>query len=793
MPLANDIFDYVSREGYKPEKAKSLAKKLGITKKRQSEFDVALHDLVAEGRLRFLDSGRVAAKVPPGFVLGVIKKTKSGAGFLIPHEPRPPQLEGDVYIDRQDMGDTQQGDEVLVRLISRRRSGGQRCGVIVDVVERATNVFVGTYFEENDAGWVNIDGKNFNDPIWVGDPGAKGAQDGDKVVIEMLRFPSHRQKGEAVLTEVLGPRGEVGVDTLTVIHEYGIPDEFPDEVLEDARIEAENWDESILDGREDLTGTTIVTIDPKDARDFDDAISLERTEDGHWHLGVHIADVSHFVQPGTELDREAQKRGTSVYLPTKVIPMLPEVISNGLASLQEQKLRYCKSALIEFTGEGIPVHTRFASTAIKVTRRFAYEEVMPLIEAGKAARGKVSAKVHKLLCDMHKLAMMLRKRRFVQGALEMDMPEVRLTFDKEGRVNGAIEAEHDESHEIIEEFMLAANIAVATELSRRGLPFLQRVHGEPNPTKLTAFAQFVTSLGYKLSNPQSRSHIQKVIAQARDTPESHAVNYALLRSMQQAEYSPFNIGHYALAEQDYCHFTSPIRRYPDLLVHRLLEGIITSRRSHMGASEQELVRLGRQCSATERRAERAERELTKIKLLTYLEGRIGEELETVITGVDSYGFFCRGIEMPAEGLVHVSTLPGHDFWDYDRATMTLTGRRANQTFRLGDRVIVTVAHVDVDRRELDFHFERRATAAATKVKKAPAAQQKPRSKDRRAKADAKPAGRGSSSAKPGKKSSTGGSAKKKSAAGKSGHNRKRSGNAQTDTKSTSRKRGKRRR
>lgn len=704
MSLRDELINYVSREGYKPEKPKAVAKKLGVTKKRQSEFDVALHDLVADGQLRFLDSGRVAASVPPGYVLGVIKKTSSGAGFLIPHEPRPPGLVGDVYIDRRDMGDVQQGDEVLARLISRRRSGGQRCGIIVDVVERATNVFVGTYTEENDAGWVQVDGKNFNDPIWVGDPGAKGAQAGDKVVIEMLRFPSHRQQGEAVLTKVLGPRGQVGIDTLTIIHEYGLPDEFPEEVLDDARIEAENFEEGHLDGRDDLTGETIVTIDPVDARDFDDAISLKRSEDGHWHLGVHIADVAHFVQPGTALDREAEKRGTSVYLPTKVIPMLPEVISNGLASLQEGHVRYVKSAFIEFTPAGVPVHTRFGSSAIKVTRRFAYEEVMPLIQAGKGARGKVSAAIHKLLCDMHTLAMILRKRRFVQGALEMDMPEIKLTFDKEGRVSGAVERAHDESHEIIEEFMLAANIAVATELSRRGLPFLRRVHGEPSPIKLKAFADFVKSLGYELKNVQSRQQIQGVLTRVKDAPESQAVNYALLRSMKQAEYSPFNVGHYALAELDYCHFTSPIRRYPDLLVHRLLEGIIHKRRSHTGVGEQELVRLGRHCSDTERRAERAERELVKIKLLTYLAERVGTELDAIITGVDSYGFFCRGIELPAEGLVHVSTLPGHDFWDYDQPTMTLTGRRSGLTFRLGDRVRITVAHVDVDRRELDFQF-----------------------------------------------------------------------------------------
>ncbi len=344
------------------------------------------------------------------------------AGFLIPHEPRPASLVGDVYIDRQDVQDAQSGDEVLVRLTSRRRSGGQRCGIVVDVVQRATNDFVGTYFEDQGAGWVQIDGSNFNEAIWVGDPGAKGAQEGDKVVIEMVRFPAHGQIGEAVLTKVLGARGQVGVDTLTVIHEFGLPVEFSEAVLEEARIEAENFGESIPEGREDLTGETIVTIDPADARDFDDAISLTRSEDGHWHLGVHIADVSHFVQPGTALDREAELRGTSVYLPTLVIPMLPEVISNGLASLQQKRLRLTKSVFIEYTAEGVPVHTRMANTAISVTRRFAYEQVLPIIQQTEPGGSKVSAKVRQLLTRMHELAMLLRRRRFVQGRWNSTCP-----------------------------------------------------------------------------------------------------------------------------------------------------------------------------------------------------------------------------------------------------------------------------------------------------------------------------------------------------------------------------------
>ena len=349
---------------------------------------------------------------------------------------------------------------------------------------RATSTFVGVYFEDGGNGFVRVDGTTFTDPIFVGDPGAKGAQPDDKVVIEMVRFPTHFQTGEAVLTTVLGARGEVGIDTLSIIHEFGLPTEFSDEVLAEAHRQADEFDETNLSGRRDLTKETIVTIDPADARDFDDAISLEQTPDGHWHLGVHIADVAHFVQPGSPLDKDARFRGTSVYLPHHVIPMLPEVISNSLASLQQGKIRYTKSAFIEYSAEGIPLHTEFANSAIRVTRRFAYEEVLPIVREPDRFKSKVAAKVRALLGRMHTLAMLLRRRRFEAGALELNLPEIKIDFDKDGRVSGAHESEHDESHQIIEEFMLAANVAVATELSDRDLTFLRRAHPDPDERKL---------------------------------------------------------------------------------------------------------------------------------------------------------------------------------------------------------------------------------------------------------------------------------------------------------------------
>lgn len=713
MPrLSKEIVEFVQRPGYKAIKAKALAKKLGITKKKMTEFDQALAEAEAADEIRISPSGKIQPKRAADTYIGIVRKILSGDAFVILHEPKPARIPGDVFIDKHDLKDAQSGDEVQIRLLKRRRAGGQRCGYVVDVLERSTNVLVGTYFEEDDAGWVQIDGKDYLEPVWVGDPGAKGAIDGDKVVVEMLRFPAVGQTGEGVLTKVLGPRGEPGVDTQLIIHEFGIPDEFTEDVLEAARQEADNFDENDLSEREDLTGMTIVTIDPVDARDFDDAISLERTDEGHWMLGVHIADVSHFVQPGSELDRSAAMRGTSVYLPTKVIPMLPEVISNGLASLQEGRVRYTMSAFIEYTQDGIPVGTRFSRTAIKVSKRFAYEEVLPIVHGEKQTTdsgGKVPGKIRKLLADMHHLAMTLRKRRFAKGALELDMPEVRVKLDSHGKVTGAAEVVHDESHQMIEEFMLAANIAVATELDDRGIEFLRRVHADPSVQKMTALGEFVSLLGFEIKRVQSRRDLQKLLELVQGTPEERAVNYALLRSLKQAEYSPIEMGHYALAEEQYCHFTSPIRRYPDLLIHRLMWGVISKNPTSMGHGMEELLRIGRHCSTTERRAERAERELTKIKLLTYFENRVGEQMEAVITGVDRYGFFCRGVEIPAEGLVHISTLSNREYYEFDRASMSLIARGSGKAFRLGDHVVVEVAHVDVDRRELNFQLVRSAT------------------------------------------------------------------------------------
>ncbi|MCC6125844.1 MAG: ribonuclease R [Pirellulales bacterium] len=805
--LQQSILQFVHQPGYRPMKPRIIARNLGVPKEQAADVKKAVKRMVRQGQLQYgsnhlvlpilaaadaqtqaaaadaaldkrileklalrLPASRKAAadkspsKIASGRVVGRFSRTAKGFGFVrlagtgkmpvapgagkMPVAPDEKEL-ADVYIPAKYAGNASTGDTVLVQISKRRRGEPGVRGEIVEILERQTNQFVGTYFESRGSGYVQVDGTLFARPISVGDPGAKNARPDDKVVFEMVRFPSPLHDGEGVITEVLGPRGKPGVDTLSILREYNLVEPFPEDVLEDARVRAEKFAETVPAGRTDYSKATIVTIDPEDARDFDDAISLERLDGGNWLLGVHIADVSHFVQPKSPLDREARNRATSVYLPDRVIPMLPEIISNGLASLQPGKVRLTKTALIEFTPEGLQVGVELQNSAIKSAKRLTYEQVDAFLADPEAWRKKLGAKVHALLEKMRALAAVLRARRMKKGALELTMPEVKIELDKNGRVSGARVVENTESHQIIEEFMLAANEAVAETIERKGWPFIRRVHQPPTPRKLKALTAFVKELGFKVESLESRFELQKLLKAASGRPDQHAVNFATLRSLQRAVYNPVEEGHYALASDCYCHFTSPIRRYPDLTVHRLVDALLAGqsgtgpffggktrsakkrKTENMDLSPSEspasnkprfdldkLHLLAQHCSDREQRAEAAERELTKMKLLAYMSTRIGEEMEAVVTGVESYGLFVQGVQLPAEGLIHVDSL-ADDYYDFDRASHTLAGRRAGNAFRLGDLLRVVVARVDLERRELDFRLAARKKHSAAKAGKKP--------------------------------------------------------------------------
>jgi len=580
------VLGLVLEENYQPLKARGIAKKLNLLDEER-EVKRSIRKLVKAGELRFGDkhlvlkpekgkrSGKPKAKAKPesgqkskrkssdgkrkdNEVVGTFRKTSGGFGFVTPEDSVVTDRSEDIYIPRSRTGDAANLDKVLVRL----------------------HRFVGSYAENEEQGIVVVDGGTFAHGILVGDAGAKSCKVGDKVVIEMANFPTANSAGEGVIVEVLGDRGQPGVDTRMVIAEFGLPEEFPDAVLEDARRQAEAFDESIGDDRTDFTGKTVVTIDPKTARDFDDAISLEQIENGHWVLGVHIADVSHFVPFRSALDAEAYDRSTSVYLPDKVIPMLPEVISNNLASLQPDRVRYCMTAMIEFTDEGVPIGTELHRGAIKSAHRFNYEEIDDYLENDKPWKKKLTPEVFQTVRDMHTLAMKLRKRRMDRGAINLVLPEVRIDLDDDGKVSGAHTEENTESHQVIEEFMLAANEAVAQRLEDEKLFLIRRIHEPPAKKKLQDLSAFVQSLGIDCDSLQDRFELKRVVEESESMKESHAIHFAVLRTMQKAVYSPQETGHYALASPAYCHFTSPIRRYPDLVIHRMVGDLVDGTELH---------------------------------------------------------------------------------------------------------------------------------------------------------------------------------------------------------------------
>ncbi|ADV62888.1 VacB and RNase II family 3'-5' exoribonuclease [Isosphaera pallida ATCC 43644] len=660
---------------------------------------------------KWVNTRRGVRETSDAVLTGTFKRTSKGFGFVRPRGVT--DRRHDIFIPAEFTLDAASGDLVEARLVRRPRGGwlSNREGRLTRVVQRASGTFVGTYQVQGRRAFVVVDGLKFEEPIPVGDPGAKGARHGDKVAIELARYPTPHHPGQGVVVEVLGPRGVPGVDTLTIIRTFNLPDRFDDLTIAHAREvvlsyvgpdEEDSHATAVRNPRcrrHDLRHLPTVTIDPVDARDFDDAISLERDARGHWTLRVHVADVSALVAPGSPMDVEARARGTSVYLPDRVLPMLPEALSNGIASLQPGEERQAVTVTLDLTPEGIVTAAQFARTWIRVDRRFTYEEAHAIMTNAFDAPEDLAEEHRTLLMQMLELAMILRDRRFRRGALELTMPETKLLLDDQGKVAGARLESHDESHQVIEEFMLAANEAVANYLAQHEVPFLRRCHEDPDPAKLDQFAEFVRGLGLTLDQPQSRSELQRVLDQTASTPLRHAVHYALLRSLKQATYTPESEGHYALASREYCHFTSPIRRYPDLLVHRQLTALIEGRRPM--DDQGQLEALADHCNKTERRAEAAERDLIRLKMLNLLSDHVGREYHAIVTGVEDFALFCQLVELPAEGKIPLEALPP-DLYDYDSRGHSLTARRKGTRYRLGDGLIVKIRRVDPDKRLLEF-------------------------------------------------------------------------------------------
>lgn len=667
---------------------------------QSSEMRNLLKSLERSGEIVRVKGGCYAIPRRIDLVTGTLDVNPKGFGFVTPAKGGE-----DIYIHNENMSNALHGDTVAVRLIEERgrrgRRGERQEGKIVKIIERANETIVGTLGRTGKFLCVVPDNPRLQHDIYVAPADTGGAREGQKVVIKITRWESRHVSPEGEIVEVLGDAGVPETDLLAIIHEHHLRHEFSAALLREAERVARTPVAQSLDGREDIRGALTFTIDPVDARDFDDAVSLTR-RGANWVLGVHIADVSHYVTPGSAIDEEARARATSVYFPSRVIPMLPESLSNGMCSLRENEDRLTQSVFIVLSPDGRVLETRFADTVIRSRKRFTYERVRQLLNGTAPPGDGAEREILPVLREMERLALGMRAKRFARGALDLDMPEAVIEFDQQGRVARVRREEFDNSHIIIEEFMIAANEAVGAQVTSRRAPALWRVHDEPDDEDLYEYLELIKPFGYTVRDIHDKRALQAFIDKLKGKPESYALQLAFLRSLKLAVYSTRNIGHYGLGSKNYLYFTSPIRRYPDLVTHRVLRELHSGRRV---ATPPDLGALAAHCSEAEEEAEGAERECVKLRKLQHLKSHLDagsiDLLTGVITEIREYGFSVYLNDYLLEGLVHVSSLTD-DFYRMPRSRAHMTGERTKRRFRVGDCVTVQVARVDMVKREVDF-------------------------------------------------------------------------------------------
>jgi len=732
----SNILRHIANTRYEPRTLLELAHDLGVDDHQFSQFQDAAQRLLEDGCV-ILGSADTIALPPPGKeMVGIFRGHEKGFGFLQPDELTQ---HGDLFIPPGSTRDAMTGDRVRAKVIHEGRRAGPGkspfVGKIIEIVQRADRQYVGTLLKRGQIHVVQVDGRLMRDPVVIRDPSVKSARIGDKVVIEIVEYPKGpNDLAEGVITELLGEAGEPAIETLSVIRAYSLAEKFPPGVTEEARDVSRAFDaDSVPDDREDLTGVLTLTIDPPTAKDYDDAISIRSFEESgetFFELGVHIADVAHFVTPGSALDEEAYKRGNSTYLPRVVVPMLPEILSNGVCSLQEGVNRYAKSCFIKYDSKGCVVGERFARTVIRSDKRMTYLEAQALIdgdirEAHKHAKTdpKYPKPVAQALGLMNDMAKRIHTRRLDHGMIVLGLPEVELIFDDSGRVIDAEPEDDAFTHKLIEMFMVEANEAAARLFDRAGVPMIRRVHPDPDAHGVNDLRMFARVAGYNIPAKPSRKQLQELLMAVRGKPAQRSVNMAVLRTLSKAEYAPLPIGHFALASEHYTHFTSPIRRYPDLIVHRgidayiehaeALGGIKKGKAKKIGSrlakdkrvpDEEKLRELGKHCSATERNSEGAERELRNFLVLQLLADHLGEDFAGTVTGVTGAGVYIQIDRYLIDGFVPSGDLPGagNDRWKLNPKTGALVAQRSGKTVSIGNIFTVRVASVDLGRRMMEL-------------------------------------------------------------------------------------------
>ncbi|WP_379163550.1 ribonuclease R [Paenibacillus sp. sgz5001063] len=708
MITQEQLLDFMRETAYKPLTYDELVSHFAIEESEAFKaFEDLLLSLEQDGRMILTRNARYGVPERMDMVRGRVQAHAKGFAFLIPDDRDHP----DIYINANDLKGAMNGDIVLVRITSRSPSGGRMEGEVVRIVKRGVLQTVGVFQSLETYGFVLPDDKRINRDIFIPKQSFKGAVDGEKVVVRIVNYPEGRAAAEGEIIEILGHKDDPGVDILSVIRKHQLPEAFPGEVMHEAEQAPDSIteDEIVQQGRRDLRGLNIVTIDGADAKDLDDAVNVSCLENGHYKLGVHIADVGYYVREGSELDKEAYDRGCSVYLVDRVIPMLPHRLSNGICSLNPKVDRLTMSCEMEFDEHMKVVKHDVFTSVIRTKERMTYSDVRKIVEDEDP---ELLERYAPLIDDfrlMKELAMKLRDARMRRGAVDFDFEESKIIVDESGKAIDIVKRERSVAEQIIEEFMLAANETVAEHFHWLKVPFLYRIHEDPDPEKLQNFMAFAANFGYHVKGRGNSVHpraLQDLLEQIQGTKEQTVISTMMLRSMKQAKYDAESTGHFGLAAEFYSHFTSPIRRYPDLVIHRVMReviengGALTEKRHEYLASR--MPDIAQQSSERERVAVEAERDTEQLKKAEYMQDKVGEEFDAMVSSVTSFGMFIE-LENTVEGLIRLSAL-SDDYYHFDEAHMALIGERTSKVFRIGDEVKIRVAKVNMDDHTIDFEL-----------------------------------------------------------------------------------------
>ena len=680
---------------------KDLIKRLHVESDERHDVKRLLRELVAGGELVEAKKHKYALPERLGLVVGHVHSSRKGFAFIVTGQPAV----SDIYVSHENLANAFHGDLVVVRLL-RKKNGPSEEGEVVQILQRGQNRLVGRYEDHGEYGLVIPEDTKLPFKVYVDASNAGQARNHQIVLAQILNFETRHRRPEGEIVDVLGYPQTPGIDEKIIIHSYNLPTEFPANALERVKSFPDEIPIEEIEQRLDLRETCIFTIDGEKARDFDDAVSIERLENANYKLGVHIADVNYYVKETDPLDQEAYQRGTSVYFPDRAIPMFPERLSNNLCSLREGEDRLTMSVFMEFEPTMKLVNYDIRPSVIRSKARLTYRAVRQMLKDGDEALRDQYEELLPALELMKELSELLLQKRMRRGSLDFDLPEPEIVLDMLGNVENIFKAERNLAHRMVEEFMIAANETVATHLSWLQTPSLYRTHEKPDDSKIASLNAFLHSLGMGL-RPGAELHpkdIQRLIKQVHGKPTEHLVNFITLRAMKQARYTTENNGHFGLASKCYTHFTSPIRRYPDLIVHRILKESIEGRGFTEEAQEQrqkQLKGIAQHSSLRERNATEAEREILQVKKLRFMEDKLGEIFDGVISGVASFGVFVELREFFVEGLIHVTSLHD-DYYHYHEESYSLVGEQFRKRYRVGDKVRVQIAYVDVAKRQIDF-------------------------------------------------------------------------------------------